>query len=201
MDKEDSSYKEDSTSEQIKKDPKDTFEITHVNIRTSIVFVVLKLAVLDILATATALLFFWAISSGGLNDQTSSFLISNSAFYFLTLAAFKLSFTMYVIIQWLNEYYEITPASVIYRRGIIWRKVDVYDYAHVRSLGIHQSFLGKILNYGSLSIYDRGVYKYYYLSYIHNPHRYFKLLQSLCPNADIEKEVFREHIHDEETKP
>lgn len=201
MDKSDTTYKEDSTSELIKKEDKDTFEVTHVNIRTSIVFMVLKLAVLDVIATAAALAFFWAISSGTLPYQINSFLISNSAFYFLRLAAVKLIFTFYVVIQWLNEYYEITPKQVIYRRGIIWRKVDVYDYAHVRSLGIHQSFLGRILNYGSLSLYDRGVYKYYYLNYIHNPDRYFKLLKTLCPNADIEKEVFREHIRDEEAKP
>lgn len=201
MDRPNSTYQEDSTSEPIKKESKSAFEVTHVNIRTSIVFVILKLLVLDILASATALVFFGVISSGYLSNQISFFLISNSAFYFLILAAVKIVFTLYVVIQWLNEYYEITPQRIVYRRGIFWRKVDVYDYAHVRSLGIQQGVLGRIFNFGSLSIYDRGVYKYYYLSYIHNPQRYFKLLQNLCPDADMEKDVVREQVHDEENKP
>lgn len=201
MSNSESGYQEDTTSKIIAKSSKNVLEVTHVNIRTSIVFVVLKLIVLDILATFFALGFFWIISSGNLTDQTNSFLISNSYFYFLILAIVKLIFTLYVIIQWLNEYYEITPNQIIYRRGIVWRKVDVYDYAHIRSIGIQQSFFGRILNYGSLSIFDRGVYKYYFLNFIHNPHRYFKMLQSLCPDADIEKEVFREKMHDEEAKP
>lgn len=197
----DASSKDDPTSEPIRKESKNSFEVTHVNVRTSVVFLILKLVVLDILATATALVFFGIISSGTLSDQTNLFLISNSAFYFLTLAGFKIILTLYVVFQWLNEYYEITPTQVVYKRGIIWRKVDVYDYAHIRSLGINQGLLGRIFNFGSLSVYDRGVYKYYYLNYIHNPDRYFKLLKTLCPDADIEKDVVRDHMHDEESKP
>lgn len=194
-------FQEDPISTPIKRDSKDTFEVTHVNIRVSIVFLVLKLVALDILAILTALVFFWVISSGNLTDQVNSFLISNSAFYFLILAGVKLAFTLYIVIQWLNEYYEITPAQVIYRKGAIWRKVDIHDFSLVRSIGIQQSFLGRVLNYGTINIYDRGVYKYFFLNYIHNPHRYFKLLQSLCPNSDIEKQSLREHMHDEEAKP
>lgn len=194
-------FQEDPISAPIKRDSKDTFEVTHVNIRISIVFLVLKMILLDILMSLIALAFFGVISSGSLTDQVNSFLISNSAVYFLALAGVKLVFILYIVTQWLNEYYEITPAQVIYKKGAIWRKVDIHDFSLVRSIGIQQSFLGRILNYGTISIYDRGVYKYFFLNYIHNPHRYFKLLQSLCPNSDIEKESLREHMHDEEAKP
>lgn len=193
-------FQEDPTSTPINIESKDTFEVNHVNIRISIVFLVLKLVALDILATVIALAFFWIISSGSLTDQVNLFFISNSFFYFLFLAAIKLVFTFYIIIQWLNEYYEITPSQVIYKKGVIWRKVDIHDFSLIRSLGIQQSFLGRILNYGTLNLYDRGIYKYFFLNYIHNPHRYFKLLRTLCLNADIEKETIREHLHDEEPK-
>jgi membrane protein YdbS with pleckstrin-like domain len=187
---------EDLSDETVEKKSKSTFEVTHVNIRTSIILVILKIMLIDMLAVFAYLGFFWIISSGNLTNSASSLLISNSYFYFIKLIA-----TLYIIIQWLNEYYEITPSQIIYRRGILWRRVDVYNYNHIRSIGIQQSFIGKILDYGSLSIFDRGVYKYYFLNFIHNPHRYFKILHSLCPDADIEKDVFREKIHDEDIKP
>ncbi len=193
-------FQEDSTSIPLAIESRDTFEVTHVNIRISIVFLVLKLVALDILATVTALAFFWIISSGSLTDRANLFFISNSFYYFLFLAAVKLIFTFYIVIQWLNEYYEITPTQVIYKKGILWRKVDIHDFSLIRSVGINQSFIGRILNYGTLNLYDRGIYKYFFLNYIHNPHKYFKLLKKLCLNADIEKETLREHLHDEETK-
>ncbi len=201
MDKTNLTPSEDPISLPIKKDSKDTFEVTHVNVRTSIVFLILKVILLDILATATALVFFGVLSVPSLSEDLKVSLISNSATYFLVLAGLKIMITLYVVFQWLNEYYEITPKQVVYRRGIVWRKVDVYDFGHIRSVGIQQSLLGKIFNFGSLSIFDRGVYKYYYLNYIHNPHRYFKLLKDLCTDADIEKDVVREHMRDEEAKP
>lgn len=189
-------YHEDSTSELAPHKSRGTIPATHVNIRASIFFLIAKLIVLDIMAIFIAFAFFWVVTTTILSEETKLFVISSYVGYFLLLGAAKISLSLYVVLQWLNEYYEITPDRIVYRRGIIWRKVDVYDYAHIRSIGLHQSFLGRIFNFGSLAIYDRGVYKYYYLNYIHNPLKYFELLRKLVPNADVEKAVFREHMRD-----
>jgi membrane protein YdbS with pleckstrin-like domain len=187
---------EDKTSVFEREDRKKSFPVSHVNIRSSIVFLVAKLLVLDLIATLLALVFFGVIAIDAIPSETKILLVSNNVGYFVVLATVKIILTFYLILQWLNEYYEITANEIIYRRGIIWRKEDVYDFMHIRSIGIHQSFLGRIFNFGTLDVFDRGVYKYYYLRFIHNPRRYFELLHTLVPDADVEKNVFREHLRD-----
>ena len=191
---------EDKTSVFVKGDKKKTFPVTHVNVRISIVFLITKLLILDIIATFTALLFFGALSLPLFSQETRMFIFSYNIGYFLILAAIKIILTLYIVLQWINEYYEITPERIVYRRGIIWRKVDEYDFVHIRSLGIEQGLFGRVFNFGSLRVFDRGVYKYYYLNYLHNPLLYFDLLRQLLPEADIEKEVVREHVRDVEAE-
>lgn len=176
--------------------------VTHVNVRQSIVFLITKLIVLDILATFVALVFFSSLVIP-LSTEIKTQIISYNAWYFSLLGLGKIAFTLFIVLEWLNEYYEITPTKIFYRRGIIWRKEDTFDVSgdkssRITSIGIQQGILGRIFNYGTLFFYDRGVYKYYYLHYIHNPLRYLEILHHILPDAGIEKELIREHIRDKE---
>lgn len=173
--------------------------VTHVNVRKSIVFLITKLIVLDVLATFIILVFFSPLVVP-LPVEVKAQIVSYNILYFGLLFFAKIVLTLFIVLQWLNEYYEITPTKIFHRRGIIWRKEDSYDLtpksSRVTAIGLQQSALGKIFNYGTLFFYDRGVYKYYYMYYIHNPLRYLEILHQLLPNADVEKDVVREHIRD-----
>lgn len=173
--------------------------VTHVNVRQSIVFLIAKLIVLDILATFVVLVFFSPLVIP-LSIEIKTQIISYNVWYFGLLVFGKILLTLFIVLEWLNEYYEITPTKIFYRRGIIWRRENAYDLSlksnRVTSIGVQQSLLGRIFNYGTLFFYDKGVYKYYFLHYIHNPLRYLEVLHDLLPNADIEKEIIREHIRD-----
>lgn len=187
----------------INHDQEEKIVVTHVNVRQSIVFLFTKLIALDILATFVALVFFSPLAVP-LPIEMKTQLISYNIWYFGLLLFVKILLTLFVVLEWLNEYYEITPTKIAHRRGIIWRKEDSYDIsgeksAKITAIGIQQGVLGRVFNYGTLFFYDRGVYKYYYLYYIHNPLRYLEILHKLLPNADIEKDVIREHVRDKET--
>lgn len=177
--------------------------VTHVNVRTSIFFLITKLILLDIIATVIVLLFFSPFLFP-LPVEVKTLIVSSNVWYFLLLAFGKIVLTLYIVLSWLNEYYEIKPTQIVYRRGILWRKEDVYDLnprdpaVRISSIGIQQGLLGRIFNYGTLFFYDRGTYKYEYLHYIHNPLRYFEILHNLLPNAAMEKEIIREHFRDKE---
>lgn len=175
---------------------RETFPVTHVNVRVSIVLMLLKLILLDIFTTLVALGFFGTLSFAQLPTEARLVVVSQYISYFVILALVKIALTLFVVLQWINEYYEITPTKIIYRRGIIWRKEDIYGLSRINAIGIQQGIFGRIFNYGTLFIYDVGVFKYYYLDYIHNPLRYLDVLHNLLPNADIEKEIIREHIRD-----
>lgn len=172
-------------------------DVTHLNVRESIVFLIVRLLTLDIVATSVALIFFSPFLFP-LPMEIKLQIAGYNIWYFLLLFLVKVILTLFVVLQWLNHYYEITSSKIFYRRGIIWRKEDVYDLAQIRSIGIQQGLLGRILNYGTLFFYDRGVYKYYYLSFIHNPLRYLDVLHRMLPDADVEKDVIRQHIRDKQ---
>ena len=142
--------------------------VTHVNVRQSIVFLITKLIVLDILATFTALVFFSPLAIP-LPTEVKTQIISYNIWYFGLLLFGKIFLTLFIVLEWLNEYYEITSTKIFHRRGIIWRRENVYAIisgdksTRITAIGVKQSALGRIFNYGTLFFYDRGVYKYYYL--------------------------------------
>lgn len=176
----------------------ETISVTHVNVRISIVFLLFKLVLLDMLAAVLAMLFFGALSFAQLPDEVRLFIFSQNIAFFVMLAIVKIILTVFLVMQWLNEYYEITPTKIYYRRGIIWRKEDVYEFKSIRSIGLKQGIIGRIFSFGTLNFYSRSVYKYYYLNDIHNPLRYLDILHRLLPDVDVEKEVIREHVREKQ---
>jgi hypothetical protein len=174
--------------------------VTHVNVRVSLVFLLIKLVLLDVVAGVLVLLFFGVLSFALIPEDVRLLIFSNNVGFFILLVAAKIILTIFLVVQWINEYYEITPTKIIYRRGIIWRREDAYNVNQIRSIGVRQSIFGRVFNYGTLFIYDRGVYKYYYFNDLHNPLRYLDILHNILPDADIEKEVIREHIRDTEAE-
>lgn len=180
---------------EVTEDKIDKIHVSHINIRESIVFLIARLMTLDIIATFMVLLFFSPFLFP-LPTEIKMQIVNYNIWYFLVLICLKIILTFFVVLQWINHYYEITSSKVFHRHGIIWRKEDTYDMSLVTSIGIKQSLFGRIFNYGTLFFYDKGVYKYYYLNFIHNPLRYLDILHGLMPKADIEKDMIREHVRD-----
>lgn len=166
--------------------------VTHVTIRQSIFFLLLKLFLIEILAALSILIYLVYILPG---DLISRFGIDFFAIPVFTAAVvIKTSFTFFIIIQWLEEYYEITPVEIIHRNGFIIKKEKAYRLEHLGSLEIDQNIFGRIFNYGTLRLYNWALDKQMYLYLIHNPKKYHKILENLLPNVDTKKDVFREQL-------
>jgi membrane protein YdbS with pleckstrin-like domain len=120
--------------------------------------------------------------------------------FFLILGFVKIIITLFVVLYWLNAYYEIWPNSIIYKRGIIWKKEEKFPFGHIRSIKVEQGVFGKIFCYGTLSLYDYSLRRYATVYLIHNPVKYFHILDGLVPKAEKEKEILREHIVEKEEK-
>lgn len=177
-------------------DEKKFITLTHINTRQSIFFLLLKLVYLDAFAT---LLILIILSSSGLpylTDEAKLALIDSEKVYFIAIMLGKLVLTLYVVLDWLNEYYEITPNLLTHRKGILWQKEEDYDLRHIKSLGIQQGFFGKLFNYGSISFYERELRETKLMYLVHNPMKYIKVLESLISNITEEKEVFREEVEE-----
>ena len=110
----------------------------------------------------------------------------------------KIGLTTFVVLEWLNEYYEITPKTVVHKRGVIFREIDRFSLDKVRAVSVQQGIFGKIINSGTLTLYDVRLNKYMDLFQIHNPMKYLHVFEDLIPNLEERKTVLREHIREEE---
>lgn len=168
--------------------------LDHINIRVSISNMLWKLLFLEGIS-ATGLLFVHIISSdvnafGGLVYLLGSYF--GWLFGFLVLS--KIILTVYIVLDWLNEYYEINKEFIYHRRGIIWTSEQKYAIANIQSVKLEQGLWGKIFNAGNLRFFDAEVKREFLIYMIHNPKRYFDILDSMLPKVDAERKVIREHI-------
>lgn len=159
--------------------------LTHLNIRQSIVILLAKLVAADLLLAFIIISFYFLLVQG------EQFLLSGSSNTLLFLITFsfigiiKITLSIYVVLQWLCEYYELTIDCVFHKRGILFKKTEKYNLDKIRALKIEKTFLGEICNFATITLYDLRMNKYLDMYLIHNPDRYVETFQILKPNLEI----------------
>lgn len=166
--------------------------VTHINIRQSISFLLLKLLLLDIL-TGAALLLFLLLPSGHLSLEIRLALFSSNIFYFLGIIVLKTFLSLFTVLQWLFEYYEIWPNKVTHKKGIFWTKKADHELRDIKYLGFEQGLFGRLLNFGTISLFDWKNEVRATLYLIHNPKKYYHLLQDIVPTLEREEKTILEH--------
>lgn len=176
---------------------KESILVSHINIRQSISILIIKLILVDLLAAfLVGILFitinFTELALGlGLNSTLLTFT------FFLSMAVLKLLLSGYIILDWLNAYYELTPQSLIQRHGIVFIKEERVNFSDIRKIVLKQGLLGKIFNFGTIELYDFLMKKSMNVFLIHNPWRYEKIILDLIPELEEEKSVIREKVFNE----
>lgn len=159
--------------------------LTHLNIRQSIAILLSKLILVDIIAAFVVITLYFVLVQGeqfgqGISRSTTVFLS-----VFTVLGIIKLALSIYVVLQWMNEYYEITPEAVIHKRGVIVKRTEKYNLDKVRALKVENTIVGEMFNYATVSLYDLRMNKYLDMYLIHNPDRYAKILRTLRPDLEF----------------
>ena len=72
-------------------------------------------------------------------------------FEFIKLAI-QLFLILHVCLSWANYEYHLSGKHIIRRKGIIHIQEDVFHFDNIRSISINQSFLGKVFNYGDITL-------------------------------------------------
>jgi hypothetical protein len=167
--------------------------VNHVTIRQSIFFLLLKLLVLEVLAGTGLITFYTTILSPRLTAISNQF-YNYVVPFLIIMVVIKIGIMVFVVIQWLEEYYEINVREVVHRRGLIFRREERFTLKHLGTITLIQGTLGSIFHYGTISLYDWVNGEHIHLYLIHNPRKYHKILQSIVPEADKEKRIFRQHV-------
>lgn len=162
--------------------------LTYLNVRQSISILIAKLTTIDLILAFLVIGFYFLIVESrslvaGVEFASYVFL----AFFVLT-GIFKIIVGCYVVLLWLNEYYEITPEYVIHKKGIIFKSEEKYRIDHVRRIEVQDSFIGELFNFATISLYDIRLGKYLDMYLIHNARRYARVFQQLRPHIEMKED-------------
>lgn len=174
--------------------PRKKIQIDHVNVRMSISLLVLRLIITDMITTGIIIIVLFLFSQSNL---TNIFNVNSNIYgfvAFIVLTIFETLLTIFIVLQWLCEYYEISPYAVSHKRGVIFKKEDRYGLHNIKQVVLIQGVFGKFFNYGTLTLFDWRLDTCAVMYSIHNPHRYVRILEELLPNVDEHKSIIRDEI-------
>lgn len=177
-----------------KEDGETKIIVSHITIRQSIFFLHLRLVALEIIASLGLIVFLMISFSHEIPTEIGKRIIELNIPFFVLLAVVKLGFTIFIIVSWLDEYYEITPKEVLHRKGLLFKKEERHLLQHIGEISTEQGAFGRIFNFGTLKLFNWTTEKTVYLYLIHNPLKYQHILETLAPDADKRKRVLREHV-------
>ena len=170
--------------------------VDHVTIRQSIFFLLLKLLTVEILASIGLIGFYIVILLPRLMATINSAFYSYVVPFFIVMVLLKIGVMIFIVIQWLEEYYEIDTKSIIHKQGLIFRREERFTLDHLGTITLQQGALGSLFHYGTISLYDWVDGRHIHMYLIHNPRKYHRLLQRIVPEADKERLIFRQHVVD-----
>lgn len=157
-------------------------EVSHVNIRKSISLLVGRLAVLYLIITGVSITVFipGEFIRSYLQLEIRGYEIATS----IILNGGQLLLAIYVILDWLCEYYEIHPDRIIYKKGIFFQHEQQYYLRNIAAIECTEGSWGQMFNMGSIHLYDFMTQKHFWMNMIHNPKRCFEILKQLLPERD-----------------
>lgn len=85
-------------------------------------------------------------------------------------------------LTWANTLYYITDKHIVKRVGMVQTKENIYHFDNIRSISVDQSILGKLFNYGDITIKTSASGGYQgdiILFQIDNPHKYKTILKNI----------------------
>ena len=94
----------------------------------------------------------------------------------------QMTLLLRIVLQWANNVYFLTDEHIIKRSGLLKIQEETFHYENIRSITIHQSWIGKLFNYGDILLKisaSGGFQDDIELSGIENPQKHKKRLQDL----------------------
>lgn len=173
-------------------------KIKSIFVHKSISLLLVKILLLHLLVIGA--LFFMYLPFFYMNSVPVSIteFVSIMFFTFLLLIFAHMFLTLFLIVQWTHESYEIRPTEIIHRQGLLFKKVEHFTFMHLMSVEMKQGLWGQILNFGTIHMYDRYINADVYMFQIHNPKRYQLILSQLIPFVDEKEECLQNPLYDEE---
>ncbi len=123
--------------------------------------------------------------SPSVSSSSSDFLNAAGFIYFLFLSLIELFLVVHTVLRWANEIYVVRGDSILHRRGIFTMKEDNITLQNMGSATIEQGILGKMLHYGTISVYSPVLKQEFKIENIPHPEQ---LVQTLYGQMESQSE-------------
>lgn len=148
-----------------------------IHLRQSTSLLILKIFFVEfLLAVLHSSVKFVLIDSAWITEIEPSFILSSGLFLFFQLLNFY--FIITIVIAWAQESYSLKATEVVVQNGIFSKQVNTYELANLQSIKLEQGLLGRMLNYGTVRLYDPTLQYDIYLKNISNPSYYIELIKT-----------------------
>lgn len=164
--------------------------VDHVNVRMSISLLLVKLVISDLFTAFLLIVLYFVFFIPYFSGSIQTNVVQEGLVILIILSVLETCLTVFVIMQWLYEYYEITAYAVIHKRGVFFKRMDRYALHNVKQVVITQRVFGRIFNFGTLILFDWRLQECAILYSVHNPNRYLRLIETLLPDVDEHHNVF-----------
>ncbi|MCL4339231.1 PH domain-containing protein [Patescibacteria group bacterium] len=149
----------------------------------------MRIILLQLLFSAVYLLIFIFENSFDLPPPYKSRILTFTIAVFIVLILFQIYGTLHMIFDWLGQHYEIKPGEIIFRYGIILHKEKRYTLQHIESISLNQGLIEKLMNYGTIRLYNPLLKQHIFIPAIKNPQKYIQLIEKFLPETKTGTDV------------
>ncbi len=167
-------------------------ELLPITIRRSVALFVLRVILLELIFEIIYLTWRTIIHYLPIPLETVVTLNGVSLIIFFILVTLIQNILLIVIaLNWVSDYYEIREDEVAHVKGIVSKTSRSYPYHDIQSITIHQGFIGRIFNYGEVSLYIPTLGHDLHFREVSSPERFVELVKSISPQIERGKYIFR----------
>lgn len=83
--------------------------------------------------------------------------------------AIEMGVAAFVILQWTNNYYILTPFEIKYATGIISKREMNYSIKNLQSVSFEQGLIGRVFNFGNVKAFSPALQKELFLTEVSSP--------------------------------
>lgn len=88
------------------------------------------------------------------------------------------------IAYWVSEEYVLTEEDLIAKQGIMTKKQTAYPYTNMQRIHVQQGVLGRMFNFGTISVYMPVLGQEIFFKDLSGPHGFAEYLKKLTPNQN-----------------
>lgn len=154
-------------------------EIRPIIIRKSIALLAIRIILLELLFEIIYLTWRSLIHFIPVSIETMVTLNMVSLIIFIVLVTIIQNVILiYIILSWSNYYYEFQENEIAHYSGILTKTKKSYRYQDIQSVTVKKSILGRLFNYGSITLFIPTQIKDIHFNEVSDPKSFAKLFKS-----------------------